>query len=73
MQIDDSSQTGELTFKQQDGGFMVLEGLLKGAYCSREGMRFIGTRVSASASHTSQSWGYYNARTYERERVGRWG
>lgn len=73
MEIDDRSQTGELTFKLQDGDFMLVEGVLRGSFCGSEGMRFIGSRVSARASHTGQSWSSYNARAYERERVGRWG
>ena len=72
MEIDDSSQTGELTFKQQEGGFMVLSGSLRGSYCGSDGLRFIGSRVKASPSHTGQSWSSYNARAYEQERVGRW-
>lgn len=73
MQINDSRQTGEVTFKQQAGGFLVLEGVLHGPYCSSEGLRFIGSRVKATPSRTSQTWASYNARAYERERVGRWG
>ena len=73
MQISDSSQTGELTFKQQAGGFMVLEGRLYGAYCGAVGLAFIGSRVKDTPSRTNQSWSSYNARAYEQERVGRWG
>lgn len=73
MEIDDASQIGELVFKQQAGGFMVLEGCLKGSYCGSEGMRFIGSRVRDTPRNTRQNWSSYNARNYEQERVGRWG
>lgn len=72
MQIDDSGQTGEVTFKQQEGGFMVLTGCMRGSFCGTNGLQFIGSRVKATPSDSDEDWSYYNARTYEQERVGRW-
>jgi hypothetical protein len=61
VQIDDSRQTGELTFKLQEGGFMVLTGCMSGSFFGAEGMQFIGSRVTATPSDTGEDWSYYNA------------
>eukprot|EP00775_Hariotina_reticulata_P001039 gene1039-1377_t len=72
IQTDFDGQTGDITFKQQEGGFMVMEGRMQGPFCESGGLMFIGFRVRDTPKDTDHDWSFYSYEQHEQERVARW-
>jgi len=66
------TQTGEITFKQQEGGFMVMEGRMQGPYCGTGGLRFMGLKAKDTPRSSSHDWDFYTSQQHEQERAARW-